>query len=93
MKTAESLIYHEHLVGCCQALGVCSHSDRTVLKKKLKEIKKMEEKRLKPEKEKDKDKNVALEGEDKNKAKMMLEGKCVRDARGSGKTVRTESIL
>lgn len=49
----------------------------------------MEEKRL----EKEKDKNVALEGEDKNKAKMMLEGKCVRDARQSGKTVRTESIL
>lgn len=81
--------YHGNLVACCQALGVCSHSDRTVLKKKLKEIKKMEEKRL----EKQKDKNVALEGEDKNKAKMMLEGKCVRDARQSGKTVRTESIL
>lgn len=70
---------------------MCSHSDRTVLKKKLKEIKKMEEKRLKVEKEKDK--NVALEDEDKNKVKMMLEGKCVRDARRSGKTVRTESIL
>ncbi|CAG01994.1 unnamed protein product, partial [Tetraodon nigroviridis] len=51
-----------------KALGVCSHSDRAVLKKKLKEIKKMEEKRLKPEKEK-KNKNAALEGEDKNKAK------------------------
>ncbi|TNM97822.1 hypothetical protein fugu_014068 [Takifugu bimaculatus] len=74
-----------------KALGVCSHSDRSVLKKKLKEIKKMEEKRLKQEQEKDK--NVVLEGEDKNKAKMMLEGKCVREARRSGKTVRTESIL
>lgn len=70
---------------------MCSHSDRTVLKKKLKEIKKMEEKRHKLEKEKDK--NGALEGEDKNKVKMMVEGKCVRDARGSGKTVRSESIL
>lgn len=74
---------------CPQALGVSSHSDRTVLKKKLKEIRKMEDKRLKPEK----DKNVALEGEDKNKAKMVLEGKSVRDARRGGKTVRTESIL
>lgn len=68
---------------------MCSHSHRVVLKKKLKEIKKMEEKRLKPEKEK----NVTLEGDDKNKAKMMLEGRCVCDARQSGKTVRTESIL
>lgn len=85
------MIYHENLVACCQALGVCSHSDRTVLKKKLKEIKKMKENRHKLEKEEDK--NVALEGEDKNKVKMMLEGKCVRDARRSGKTVRTESIL
>lgn len=85
------MIYHANRVSCCQALGVCSHSDRTILKKKLKEIKKMEEKRLKVEKEKDK--NVALEDEDKNKVKMMLEGKCVRDARRSGKTVRTESIL
>lgn len=81
-----------NLVACCQALGVCSHSDRAVLKKKLKEIKKMEEKSLKPEKEK-KNKNAALEGEDKNKAKMMLEGRCVHDARQSGKSVRTESIL
>lgn len=85
------MIYYANLVPCCQALGVCSHSDRTVLKKKLREIKKMEEKRLKLEKEKDK--NVALEGEDKTKAKMMLEGRCVRDARQSGKTIRTESIL
>lgn len=81
----------KNVVACHQALGVCSHSDRSVLKKKLKEIKKMEEKRLKQEQEKDK--NVVLEGEDKNKAKMMLEGKCVREARRSGKTVRTESIL
>lgn len=84
-------MYLVHVVACCQALGVCSHSDRSVLKKKLKEIKKLEEKRLKQEKEKEK--TVVLEGEDKNKAKTMLEGKCVRDARQSGKTVRTESIL
>lgn len=77
------------MVACHQALGVCSQSDRSALKKKLKEIKKMEEKRLKEEK----NKNVVLEGEDKNKAKMMLEGKCVRDARQDGKSVRTESIL
>lgn len=76
-------------VACCQALGVCSHSDRTVLKKKLKEMRKMEEKRLKVEKQKDKN----VEDEDKNKVKMMLEGRCVRDARRSGKTARTESIL
>lgn len=50
----------------------------------------MQEKSLKPEKQ---NKNVALEGDDKNKVKMMLEGKCVRDARRSGRTIRTESIL
>lgn len=82
--------FMKNAVACHQALGVCSHSDRSVLKKKLKEIKKMEEKRLKQEKEV---KIVVLEGEDKNKAKTMLEGKCVSEARRSGKTVRTESIL
>lgn len=81
----------KNVAACRQALGVSSHSDRSALKKKLKEIKKMEEKRLKQEQEKEK--NVALEGEDKNRATAMLEGRCVREARRSGRTVRTESIL
>lgn len=77
---------------------MCSHSDRSALKKKLKEMKKLEEKgqrkgekRLKEEKEK----NVVLdkESEEKAKAKMAIEGKSVKDARRSGKTVRTESLL
>lgn len=70
---------------------MCSHSDRAALKKKLKEMKKSEEKRFKEQKEKDK--IAVLESEDKNKARMMLEGKTVKDARQSGRTIRTESLL
>lgn len=76
---------------------MCSQSDRSVLKKKLKEIKKKEEKehrkeekRLKEENEKEK--NAVLEIEREGKEKVMME-KSVKDARRSGKTVRTESLL
>lgn len=80
-----------------QALGVCSQSDRSALKKKLKEMKKREdkeqrkgEKRLKQEKE-----NAVSdkEGEDKEKARTATEEKSVKDIRRGGKTVRTESLL
>ncbi|XP_037643229.1 neurabin-1-like isoform X2 [Sebastes umbrosus] len=82
-----------------KALGVCSQSDRSALKRKLKEIKKREEKelrkgdkRLKEEKEKNTD--LDKTGEDKEKARMMMmEEKSVKDAGRSGKTVRTESLL
>lgn len=79
---------------------MCSHSDRSALKKKLREMKKSEEKgqrkgdkRLKEEK--DKERNVVLlkESEQKDKAAMTMEGKSVKDGRRSGKTVRTESLL
>lgn len=84
---------------CCQALGVCSQSDRSALKKKLKEMKKSEEKEQKKgerrQKEgKEKDKNAVLESEEKERARMMMMmEKSVKDTRRSGKTVRTESIL
>ncbi|XP_014267780.2 uncharacterized protein LOC101471430 isoform X2 [Maylandia zebra] len=78
-----------------KALGVCSQSDRSALKKKLKEMRKREEKdqrrgakRLKEEKDKE---NVDSDG--KEKSRMMSEGKPLKDERHSGKTVRTESLL
>ncbi|XP_026006200.1 neurabin-1-like isoform X3 [Astatotilapia calliptera] len=78
-----------------KALGVCSQSDRSALKKKLKEMRKREEKdqrrgakRLKEEKDKE---NVDSDG--KEKSRMMSEGKPLKDERCSGKTVRTESLL
>ncbi|KAK5859807.1 hypothetical protein PBY51_021331 [Eleginops maclovinus] len=76
-----------------KALGVCSHSDRSALKKKLKEIKKREEKELKKgEKKQEKEKNIILDKEGEDKEQIMVE-KCVKDARRSVKTVRTESLL
>lgn len=81
---------------CCQALGVCSHSDRSVLKKKLKEIRKSEEKgqrKLKEEKEKEKNAVLDRESEEKEKGRMMMEKKPVKDARHGIRTVRTESLL
>ncbi|XP_044074281.1 uncharacterized protein LOC122886327 isoform X2 [Siniperca chuatsi] len=75
-----------------KALGVCSHSDRSALKKKLKEMKKSEEKaQRKGEKEKEKNAVLDKESEEKEKARMME--KSVKDGRHSGKTVRTESLL
>lgn len=86
-----------------QALGVCSHSDRSALKKKLKEMKKGEErgqrkgeKRLKEETEKEKNVVLEKESEEQEKARMMMMvigEKPVKDTRRSGKTVRTESLL
>ncbi|XP_056246764.1 neurabin-1-like isoform X2 [Seriola aureovittata] len=83
-----------------KALGVCSQSDRSVLKKKLKEMKKREEKeqrkgetRLKEEKEKEKNAVLDRDGEGRERARMTTEEKSVKDVRRSGKTVRTESLL
>lgn len=80
-----------------KALGVCSQSDRSALKKKLKEMRKREEKdqrrgakRLKEEKDKE---NVDVDSDGKEKSRMMSEGKPLKDERRSGKTVRTESLL
>ncbi|KAK9539062.1 hypothetical protein VZT92_004194 [Zoarces viviparus] len=70
-----------------KALGVCSQSDRSALKRKLKEIKKGEKKLEKKTTVLDK------EGEDKEKARTMMMEKSVKDARGGSKTVRTESLL
>ncbi|KAM3605091.1 uncharacterized protein V6R79_020476 [Siganus canaliculatus] len=70
-----------------KALGVCNHSDRSALKKKLKELKKIE---------KAKEKNVDLDKENEEKDKMrmmMMEEKSAKDTRRSIKTVRTESLL
>ncbi|KAG7214618.1 hypothetical protein INR49_010510 [Caranx melampygus] len=82
-----------------KALGVCSHSDRSVLKKKLKEMKKREEKeqkkgenRLKEEKEREKNTVLDRDNEGKERVRMTTE-KSVKDVRCSGKTVRTESLL
>lgn len=73
---------------------MCSQSDRSALKKKLKEMRKREEKdqrrgakRLKEEKDKE---NVDSDGKEKSR---MSEGKPLKDERRSGKTVRTESLL
>ncbi|GLD51122.1 neurabin-1-like isoform X1 [Lates japonicus] len=83
-----------------KALGVCSHSDRSALKKKLKEMKKREEKELRKgerrlKEEKEREKNVVLdkESEGKEKTRMTMEERPVKDVRRSGKTVRTESLL
>ncbi|XP_053186665.1 neurabin-1-like [Scomber japonicus] len=85
-----------------KALGVCNQSDRSALKKKLKEMKKREEKeqrgrekRLKEEKEKEKNAFSDKESEGKEKARMMvmMEEKMGKESGRSGKTVRTESLL
>lgn len=75
---------------------MCSHSDRSAIKKKLKEMKKMEgkgEKRPKEEKEKGRNTVLDKESEEKEKARMMMMEKSVKNTRHSGKTVRTESLL
>ncbi|KAI3375061.1 hypothetical protein L3Q82_021580, partial [Scortum barcoo] len=85
-----------------KALGVCSHSDRSALKKKLKAMKKSEERGQRKGETKvkgeEKEKNAVLDkdSEEKEKARMMttmMEEKSVKDTRRSGKTVRTESLL
>ncbi|XP_038574147.1 neurabin-1-like isoform X2 [Micropterus salmoides] len=69
-----------------KALGVCGHSDRSALKKKLKEMRKTEDKGQRKEEKrlKEKGKNVVL---DKESAMSVKDNRC------SGKTVRTESLL
>ncbi|XP_032386913.1 neurabin-1 isoform X2 [Etheostoma spectabile] len=82
-----------------KALGVCSQSDRSALKRKLKEMKKREEKEQRrgekrPKEEKEKAKNPVLEGEDQEKVRvMMMMMQSVKDARLGGKTIRTESLI
>lgn len=72
-----------------KALGVSSQSDRSALKKKLKDIRKREEKEQKKE---DKKLNVEKDGEGKE-TERMREEKPVKDTKSSGKTIRTESLL
>lgn len=57
-----------------QALGVCSHSDRAALKRRLKEMRK------------------TLEREEKEREKEKRRMKERKEARHSGKKVRTESL-
>ncbi|XP_034559804.1 neurabin-1-like isoform X2 [Notolabrus celidotus] len=80
-----------------KALGVCSHGDRSALKKKLKEIKKCEEKEQKKGEPRlkegnVKEKNAVLDKENEERGRMILE-KSVKDVRRTGKTIRTESLL
>ncbi|KAM9323163.1 uncharacterized protein KZ484_021281 [Pholidichthys leucotaenia] len=72
-----------------KALGVCSQSDRFALKKKLKEMRKREEK------DQRKGEKVAVEEDSEgNKVEnMMWEETSINDGRRSGKIIRTESIL
>lgn len=80
-----------------QALGVCSRSDRAALKKKLKEMRKLEEKRQKREKwlKEEQEKNLVLckETEDEARTRMEEGQRPAPDAARVVKTVRTESIL
>lgn len=81
-----------------QALGVCSRSDRSALKKKLKEMRKLEEKRQKREEKwlrEGQEKNVVVCKETEDKARTRVEEgqRPATDAPRAVKTVRTESIL
>ncbi|KAK2822246.1 hypothetical protein Q5P01_022311 [Channa striata] len=81
-----------------KVLGVCSQSDRSALKKKLKEMRKREDKELRKEEKRlkeEKEKTAALDkdGEGKAKIRVTIEENSVKDARRSGKTLRTESLL
>ncbi|KAM4728683.1 uncharacterized protein FYW61_011575 isoform 2-T3 [Anableps anableps] len=67
-----------------KALGVSSQNDRSVLKKKLKEMRRAEKDQRKEKKQK--------EGEGKERARMLSD-KSVNDVSGWGKTLRTESLL
>ncbi|KAM3865972.1 uncharacterized protein ACN63O_009616 [Diretmus argenteus] len=78
-----------------KALGVCCQSDRSALKRRLKEMKKREEKeqrerekRTKEGKEKEKSTPVARESEAKEKERRK-EDKAGKEARLSGRAVRT----
>ncbi|KAM4552269.1 uncharacterized protein PAE49_015746 isoform 2-T3 [Odontesthes bonariensis] len=73
-----------------KALGVTSQSDRSALKKKLRDMKKSEEKEQRKEHGK---LDAEKEGEFKENARMMADDKSVKEIRRSGKTIRTESLL
>uniref|UniRef100_A0A3P8TFG9 Neurabin-1 n=1 Tax=Amphiprion percula TaxID=161767 RepID=A0A3P8TFG9_AMPPE len=75
-----------------KALGVCSQSDRSALKKKLKEMRKREEKEHRKEEKRLKE-NSVLDKVEEEKARMMREEKSVKESQRSSKTVRTESLL
>lgn len=84
---------------------MCSHSDRSALKKKLKEIKKLEVKEQRKgekskrsmEEQEEQEKHVLLDREIEDQARMMMammiEERPATDTRCSVKTVRTESLL
>ncbi|XP_041697011.2 neurabin-1 [Coregonus clupeaformis] len=75
-----------------KALGVCSHSDRAALKGRLKEMRKtLEREREEKECEKRRMKEV-IEREKRSKEIEGKEEKERKDARRSGKKVRTESL-
>ena len=67
-----------------------SQSDRSALKKKLRDMKKSEEKEQRKEHGKF---DAEKEGEFKENARMMADEKSMKDIRCSGKTIRTESLL
>ncbi|XP_038126980.1 neurabin-1-like isoform X1 [Cyprinodon tularosa] len=68
-----------------KALGVLSQNDRSVLKRKLKEMRREERDQKKEEKK-------LKEGESKGRARKLSD-KAVNNSEGWGKTVRTESLL
>ncbi|KAM9718827.1 uncharacterized protein ACNS7B_019883 isoform 6-T8 [Menidia menidia] len=68
-----------------KALGVTSQSDRSALKKKLRDMRREEKKQGKL--------NAEKEGEGKDKAKIITEENSVMDIARSGRTIRTESLL
>lgn len=75
---------------------MCSRSDRSALKKKLKEMRKLEEKREKRLREEEQqEKNVVLCKETEDKARTRVEEgqRPATDPLRTVKTVRTESIL
>ncbi|XP_062413499.1 neurabin-1-like isoform X2 [Pungitius pungitius] len=76
-----------------KALGVCSQSDRTALKRKLKEIKKRQEKEQRKGEKTLERKNTFLGVEAEESDRTMMMEETVNDIRGSSKTVRTESLL
>uniref|UniRef100_UPI0037E7089B neurabin-1-like n=1 Tax=Semicossyphus pulcher TaxID=241346 RepID=UPI0037E7089B len=81
-----------------KALGVCNHGDRSALKKKLKEIKKSEEKEQRKGEKRlkegiEREKNAVSDKENEERSRMILEERSVKDVRRSGKTLRTESLL
>ncbi|CAL8281419.1 unnamed protein product [Lota lota] len=71
-----------------KALGVCSQSDRTVLKKKLKEMRKSEDKS-----QKERDKRLREEKEKENKPVKESVATDKERSTQSSRSVRTESLL